>query len=287
MNRQTKFSRTAAWVFIGLLLAASLAGALNLAGDPHAMDVAAKYQAPSFRHLFGTDNFGRDVLARVLSGATHTFSVVLAVIGISGCAGLLLGSAAGYFGGWVDAVITRLSDVVFSFPGVLLALVFVSVSGPGYSNTILALGILFTPSFTRIIRAGTAQQKDMKYVELARIYGAAPGRIMLVHILPNLSATILSAFTVGFANAILAEASLSYLGLGVQPPDASWGKMLADSQASLFLAPWMLIFPGLAIVLAVLGFHLLGESVRGQSRLEVRGRTSMGVRGRTPTEVRQ
>lgn len=210
------------------------------------------------------------MLSRVLAGASHTFAVALGIIGISGTAGLLLGSAAGYVGKWLDAVITRLSDAVFSFPGVLLAMVFVAIFGPGTRNTILSLGIVFTPGFARILRGGMIQQKNLKYVELARVYGVSSLRIMLVHILPNLAPTILSAFTIGFANAILAESGLSYLGLSVQPPAASWGTMLANGQSYLFRAPWMVIFPGLAIVLAVMGFHALGEAIRNRNMREGR-----------------
>ncbi|NLN46709.1 MAG: ABC transporter permease [Clostridiaceae bacterium] len=243
-----------------LLLAA--AGALGIAGDPEAMDASSRFSPPSLRHLFGTDNFGRDVASRVLAGTAATVSISLGTILIAGTAGTLLGALAGYAGGRTDQVIMRLSDAVFAFPGILLALMIVSIFGPGSGHVVIALGILFTPSFARVVRGGMIQQKSEKYVELARVFGASPARIILVHILPNLSSTLLTAFSVGFANAILAEAGMSYLGLGVQPPDASWGAMLKDSVGDLFRAPWMAVFPGLAIVLAVMGFHALGEAAR-------------------------
>lgn len=256
-------------VALAVLLVAA-AGMFGLVGDPETMNVLEKYLAPSWQHPFGTDNFGRDVLSRVLAGTRNTVAISIGTILLGGGAGLLLGTVSGYAGGWLDAVIMRVSDTVFAFPGVLLALVFVSIYGPGARNVVLALGIVFTPSFARVVRGGMLQQKSEKYVELARVYGASPFRIMLVHILPNLAPTLLSAFTVGFANAILAEAGMSYLGLGVQPPAASWGKMLADGNSDLFRAPWMVIFPGLAIVLAVMGFHALGEAIRRKSGREAR-----------------
>ncbi|MBP7401911.1 MAG: ABC transporter permease [Clostridia bacterium] len=226
------------------------------------MNASEKLLSPSFRHPFGTDNFGRDVLSRVLDGASSTVAVALGTILIGGTAGILLGSLAGYAGGAVELAVMRLSDAVFAFPMILLALVVVEIYGPGSENVVIALGIAFTPSFTRVVRGGMLQLKSQKYVELAQVYGAGSLRIMLVHILPNLAPTLLSAFTVGFANAILAETGMSYIGLGVQPPAASWGKMLAEGWSYSARAPWLLVFPGLAIILAVMGFHALGEAIR-------------------------
>ena len=269
-RRRISGRRTDPYAVFGASVAAAvvivaLAGAAGLTGDAEAMDALGKYLSPSWRHPFGTDNFGRDVFSRVLTGTSSTVAVSFGTILIGGSAGVLLGAIAGYAGGIPEMVIMRLSDTVFAFPGILLALVFVSIYGPGAGNVVVALGIVFAPSFARVIRGGMLQQKSAKYVELARVYGASPLRIMLVHILPNLAPTLLSAFTAGFANAILAEAGMSFLGLGVQPPAASWGKMLADGQSYLFRAPWMVIFPGLAIVVSVMGFHALGEAIRKRS----------------------
>ncbi len=251
-----------------LVLLVALAGVLGLTGDPEAMNAADKLRPPSWRHLFGTDNFGRDVFSRVLSGTASTVAVALGTILLGGTLGILLGSLAGYLGGMTELAVMRLSDTIFAFPVILLALVVVEIYGPGALNVVIALGIAFTPSFTRVVRGGMMQQKSAKYVELARVYGASPLRIMLVHILPNLAPTLLSAFTVGFANAILAETGMSYIGLGVQPPAASWGKMLADGWSYNARAPWMLVFPGVAIILGVMGFHALGESIRRHSGRE-------------------
>ncbi len=245
-----------------LVLLAATAGALGLTGDPEAMDAANRFAAPSWHHPFGTDNFGRDVLSRVLYGSAATVGISIGTLLIAGLLGVWLGALAGYAGGLIDALVMRFSDAIFAFPGILLALMIVSIFGPGSWHIVVALGILFTPSFTRVIRGGVIQQKSEKYVELAHVLGASPLRIMMIHILPNLAPTLLTAYSVGFANAILAEAGMSYLGLGVQPPAASWGAMLKDGVGDLFRAPWMVVFPGLTIVLAVMGFHALGEAIR-------------------------
>ena len=174
----------------------------------------------------------------------------------------MIGALTGYFGGWVDEIVMRINDALAAFPSILLALVVIAVAGPGKYNIILALGVLFIPSFARLVRSEVIHYKDRDFVRSARLMGASHLRIIFVHILPNLLPVMLSGLTIGFNNAVLAEASMSYLGIGVQPPDASLGSMLSEAQSYLFTAPWDAIFPGLTIVLLILGMGLIGEGIR-------------------------
>lgn len=229
--------------------------------EPGAMDITAKSMPPSLSHWFGTDYFGRDVFSRVMEGARMTFLVGAASIAIGAGIGIFVGALTGYFGGPVDELLMRVNDGLASFPSVLLALVLVSVFGSGKYMIIVALGIVFVPSFARVARSEFITQKERDYVKNAKLMGAGPLRIMFVHILPNTRGILLSAITIGFNNAVLAEAGLSYLGIGTQPTDVSLGRMLADAQGYLMKAPWFALAPGLTIVLTVLGFSLISESL--------------------------
>ena len=232
--------------------------------EPNAIDPLSKNLAPNASHILGTDYMGRDILSRIMDGAGTTFFVGLATVAIGSIIGSTIGAITGYFGGIVDEIIMRINDGLASFPSILLALVFVSVIGPGKYNIILALGILFIPSFARIMRSEYIVQKELDYVKSARLLGASHVRIMFLHILPNTKTMLLSSISIGFNNAILAEAGMSYLSLGVQPPDASLGRMLSEAQTYMLKAPWFALAPGITIVLTVLGFSLLNE--RGASR---------------------
>ncbi|MCI8814529.1 MAG: ABC transporter permease [Lachnospiraceae bacterium] len=227
--------------------------------DPEAMDLSMKFAPASFAHLFGCDQFGRDVLSRVLQGSGTTFLVAAGTLCIGGGLGTLLGLFTGYFGGWPDEMIMRFNDLVVAFPSILLALIFISLLGPGKYNVILALGIVFIPSFARIVRSQVIVHKDMDYVKSARLMGAGRLRTLFVHILPNIRRTLFSALAIGFNNAVLSEAGMSYLGIGVQPPDASIGRMMSEAQAYIFTAPWSVLFPGAVMILMVLGFGLLSD----------------------------
>lgn len=227
--------------------------------DPNAMDVTAKNMAPSFSHPFGTDNFGRDVLSRVMQGGRTTFFVALLTVAIGAFFGTLLGAFTGYYGGWLDEILMRINDGLASFPSILLALIVVSLIGPGKYNIIIALGIIFIPSFARVVRSEYITLKERDFVKNAKLMGASDLRIMFVHILPNTKAILLSSITIGFNNAVLAEAGMSYLQLGVQPPDPSLGRMLSEAQSYMFMSPWCAIFPGIMIVLSVIGFSLINE----------------------------
>lgn len=229
---------------------------------PSATSGASKYAGPSLSHLFGCDQMGRDIFSRTLEGAGTTLTIALAVLVIGFVFGLLIGALCGYYGGVADALIMRLCDAVAAFPSILLALVVLAIIGPGKYNVIAALGVLFIPSFARLVRGEFIKYRDRDFVQSARLMGVSDLRIIFVHILPNTWPVLLSGLTIGFNNAVLAEASMSYLGIGVRPPDASLGRMLSESQGYLFTAPWCTIFPALVVVLLILGVGMVGEGIR-------------------------
>lgn len=229
--------------------------------DPNAIDGLNKMASPSAGHLMGTDNLGRDIFSRVLDGAGTTLFIAICVVAIGAAGGVIIGGLTGYFGGRIDNIVMRLNDVLSAFPSFLLALVVVSIAGTGKYNVIIALGILFIPSFARMVRAEFVRCKSQDYVKSARLMGASHFRIIIIHILPNTYSVLMSTIAIGFNNAVLAEASMSYLSLGVQPPDASLGRMLSESQTYLMNAPWYAVSIGVTIVLVVLGFSLIGDGL--------------------------
>uniref|UniRef100_UPI0040575BE8 ABC transporter permease n=1 Tax=Acetatifactor sp. TaxID=1872090 RepID=UPI0040575BE8 len=226
------------------------------------MSAAERFAAPSLRHLFGTDNFGRDIFSRVMKGIGTTIFISTLVVLCSGAAGILIGALTGYFGGIVDELVMRVTDAINGFPSILLGLVMISLLGSGQHNLIVSLSIVFTPSFVRIVRSEFIKLRDADYIKRARLMGVGNLRILFVHILPNIFSVFWVSIMIGFNNAILAESGMSYLGIGVQPPDASLGKMLSDAQGYLMTAPWYALAPGLSIVWIVLGFSLLSEGIR-------------------------
>lgn len=226
-----------------------------------AMDASAKNQPPSIQHLLGTDNFGRDIFSRVLEGLGTSFLIGISVVAIGCVVGILIGSFCGYYGGVPDLILTRICDAITAFPAVLLGLVIISLIGGGVLNLILALGVLFIPSFARVVRSEFARCREANYVKSARLMGASDLNIMFRHILPNVIPVLLPSVTIGFNNAVLSEASMSFLGIGIQPPQASLGSMLNDSQSYLQSVPWYAISAGGAIVLLVLSVSLLTEGL--------------------------
>ncbi|MBQ9613515.1 MAG: ABC transporter permease [Lachnospiraceae bacterium] len=230
--------------------------------DINYMDIRMRMAPPSLQHLFGTDNMGRDVFSRAITGAR--FTLLVAVSTVAGCTLIssVLGLASGYVGGLVDEVIMRIIDAINSFPGILIALIIVTVMQHGSYTIILALCIMFIPSFTRIVRTGTLQYKNAEFVKCNRVFGDSEIRLLLVHIFPNILPLLLSSVIVGLSNAILAEASMSYLGLGIQPPAPSWGRMPYEAQSIIFSAPWCALAPGLMIVVTIVGFNCIGEGLR-------------------------
>lgn len=253
-------------LIIGLVLTAivlimTVLGFFLTPYDPMEMDGAAKFAKVSFKHLMGCDNFGRDIFSRVLVGVRETMVISALVVLIGTFFGTILGMVTGYFGGWLDEVLMRLNDAVLAFPSVLLALVVIGVFGSGKYQLVLALGIAFIPSFARIVRSEVLKIKNFDYISSVRLFGASHFRIIVVHILPNLKKVLLSSVLIGFNNAVLAEASMSYLGMGVQPPNPSLGHMLSESQAYIFTNPLNAIFPGIVIVIMILGFSLVSDSL--------------------------
>lgn len=242
-----------------------LAGIFFTPYDPMEMDGAAKFAGISFKHIMGCDNFGRDIFSRVLVGVRETMLVAGAVVLIGTVAGIIIGTITGYFGGWIDEIIMRFNDAVLAFPSVLLALLIIGLLGGGRNTLILALGIAFVPSFARIVRGEVLRIRNLDYIQCVRLYGASHLRIILVHILPNLKTVLLSSIIIGFNNAVLAEAGMSYLGMGVQPPYPSLGRMLSEAQVFIFTNPMTAIFPGLVIVIMILGFSLLSDSMEKKS----------------------
>ena len=246
----------------GLVTVLAVLGLFWTPYDPAAMNSLEMYAPPSLRHLFGTDNFGRDVFSRVMKGISTTYIISLCTVAIGAAVGVIVGALTGYFGGIVDDILMRVNDAVTAFPSILLALVFISLLGFGKYNVILALGVAFVPSYARVVRSEFARHREMNYVKSARLMGATHRRIMFVHILPNTRAVILPTLVIGFNNAVLAEASLSYLGMGVRSPDVSLGYMLSESQSYMSSAPWYVLCTGGVIVLLILGFSLLGEGLQ-------------------------
>lgn len=226
------------------------------------MDKSSKFAGVSFSHIMGCDNFGRDIFSRVLQGTKMTLFIAAGTVAIGTFFGMLIGAFTGYFGGWLDEVLMRIIDAVFAFPSILLALVMITLFGSGKWNVMLALGIAFIPSFARIVRSEFLYQKNLDYVKSAKLMGAGDLRIMFVHILPNTLPVLISAIMIGFNNAVLAEAGMSYLGIGVQPPDASLGRMLSEAQTYLFSTPTYAFFPGMVMIVMILGFSLLADGIR-------------------------
>ena len=249
-------------VLSAMLLLAALLSLVWTPWSPYEIDMAAKLQAPSSSHWLGTDPFGRDVASLLLVGARN--SILVGVIAVS--IGLILGAGLGLLAaarrGWVEELIMRLSDFTLAFPAILSAIMMTAVFGAGIVNAIIAIGVFNIPNFARITRASANAVWAREFVLAARACGKGPLRITLDHILPNIASVLVVQTTIRFAIAILAEAALSYLGLGTQPPNPSWGRMLAEAQTLLFQAPLLAVFPGLAIVLAVLGLNLLGDGLR-------------------------
>ena len=245
-----------------ITVAIAVIGAFWTPYEATAMSASEKFDGPSLQHLFGTDNFGRDIFSRVMEGVGTTVLISVLVVLAASMVGILIGALTGYFGGIVDEIIMRITDAINGFPSILLALVVISVLGTGIDKLILALSIVFCPSFIRIVRSEFIKYRDADFVVRARLMGVTNRRILFVHILPNIFSTFLVSLMIGFNNAILAESGMSFLGIGVQPPEASLGKMLSDAQGYLGSAPWYALGPGLAIVWIVLGFSLLSEGIR-------------------------
>ncbi len=255
------------WTYLGLavivgFMLAALFAPLLAPYDPLTMNLIEQLSRPSAAHWLGQDVNGSDILSRLLYGARISLVVSLAVVALAGSIGVVLGLISGYFGGWTDTLLMRLVDILLAFPGLLLAIALVAVLGPDVKNVIIALTVLGWVSFARLVRGQVLAVKEREFVLAARAAGASNRRIMLVHILPNIMGPVIVQATFSVAGVIIAESSLSFLGLGAPPGTPSWGAMLADGKQVLMDAPHVSIFPGLAIMLAVLAFNFVGDGLR-------------------------
>jgi len=235
-------------------------------GDPVEIDSTTVAErdllTPSWEHPFGTDKLGRDVASRVVYGSRVSLIVGILAVAIMVAIGLVMGALAAYYGGLWDAIIMRTADVFFAFPYILFAITLIALLGPGLQNVFVAIGVLGWPSIARVFRSSILSVKENEYVDAARAMGASTRRILIRHIMPNAVAPITVYATMSVGGAILTEAALSFLGMGIQPPDPSWGNMLDDARAFMLTAPWLMIFPGIAILTTVLAFVLLGDGLR-------------------------
>jgi peptide/nickel transport system permease protein len=268
MTALRQFLRTSAlgrWAFAvaGLLVLAAVSSPWVAPADPAAQNLPARLEAPSAAHWLGTDELGRDVLSRVLYGARVSITVGFAVVLSCSLMGLLVGCVSGYFGGWFDRMVNSiLINAFLSFPGILLAIAFAAFLGPGIEKVILALAVTGWAAYARLARAQVLKTKELDFVVAARSLGASHPRILARHVLPNILQPVMVQATIGVASAILAESTLSFLGLGVLAPAPSWGAMLNDARGHLFDAPHLVVFPALAVMTAVLAFNLLGDALR-------------------------
>ena len=231
--------------------------------DPARLDLTGRLMGPSTAHWFGTDELGRDILSRTLYGARISLVVAISVVGLSLMLGLVAGGLAGFYGGWTDTVVNiYVSNAFLALPGILLAIAFVAFMGPGLVNVILALAISGWVGYARLVRAQVMAVKEREFVEAARALGASDLRIMSRHVLPNILQPLIVQAAIGMAGAVLAEATLSFLGLGIPPPAASWGSMLNDARSHLFDSPHLVFFPAMAVMLCVLSFNFIGDALR-------------------------
>jgi peptide/nickel transport system permease protein len=245
------------YLFVILSIAAPVLAPFDPIEQP-----AERLLPPDQTHRLGTDEFGRDILSRIIYGSRVSLQVGVISVGIALLVGGALGLLAGYYRGWVDSLIGRVVDIMFAFPTIILIIALAGVLGPSITTAMLAIGIVYAPIFARIVRGPTLAVMQQQYVEGAQAIGARQWQVMLRYVLPNIAAPIIVQTTLSFSTAILAEATLSFLGLGTQPPDPSWGTMLGSGRKFMELAPWVAVYPGLAIALAVLGWNLFGDALR-------------------------
>lgn len=247
---------------VGLMVLIMVVGFFYMPYDPDVMDTEHELQFFSAAHPLGTDQFGRDILSRIMEGTRVSFLVGSLTVVFGLVVGGAVGAVAGYYGGKIDEVIMKLIDTQMAFPGVLLALMLIAVFGNSLQNLIFALGIMSIPRFARITRSGFIKYRDAEFIKAARSRGAGDGRIIFLHILPNIVPELIVTSSLGFAGAVMSEAGLSYLGLGIQPPTPSFGKMLSEAQAEILQAGWYVLVPAAAITLLVMGFNLIGDALQ-------------------------
>ena len=247
---------------VGLTVAAALTSFVWLPHDPHRLNFAVQLSGPTSAHWFGTDHFGRDLFSRVLVGARATLYVGLIAVGIALSLGCLVGAVAGWRGGWLDEVVMRLVDVLYAFPAILMALLLAAVYSPGMWTAMTAIGLATVPVFARLMRASVVSLRERDFVEAGRALGVSEARLLWIHVLPGALSPIVVQASLSLAVAVLAEAALSFLGLGTPPDVPSWGNMLREAQGFMTLSPYAALAPGLAILVTVLGWSLLGDGLR-------------------------
>lgn len=257
----SNFALSAGALITILLLVTALAAPVLAPYDPSAQDTSRRLEGPSGEHLLGLDDLGRDVLSRVLYGARVSLRVGFSVVLLCSIFGVAMGAIAGYFGGKIDTLIMRICDILLAFPGILLAIALVAVLGPSLTNVILALSVIGWVGYARLVRGQVLKVREMEYVTAAKALGARSFRVISRHVLPNVLNPVIVMATLGLAGAILSEAALSFLGLGVQPPTPSWGSMLTAGRRYLGMANHLAIYPGVAIMLAVMGLNFLGDGL--------------------------
>ena len=261
-DRVATVSATILALVILLAITAGLFVQFDLLADPYQMDLLNQVAPPSAKHILGTDSYGRDVLSRIIFGARVSLSVGAVAVGISALVALPLGMIAGYFGGRLDRIIMRVMDAFLSLPPILLALIFVAALGSGVRNVMLALGIVYSPRLARVIRAKTLSIREEEYILAAKSLGASHLAILVSHVFPNVFGTFMVQSTVAYGYSIIAEAGLSFLGVGTQPPVASWGFMISEARSYLVEAPWYLMFPSTTLAIVILSITLLGDRLR-------------------------
>jgi peptide/nickel transport system permease protein len=262
-------------VLLIIALASILVPYLHLQ-DPVALDLPNRFNPPSSEHLFGTDNYGRDVLSRVMWGGRISLFVGILSVAIASIVGVVLGLVSGYFGKWVDVAIMRVTDILLSFPALLLAMAICAALGSSLWNVTLAISIVTVPRFSRLVRGSTISVREEDFVEAARALGQRPAKIILFHVLPNILSPIFVMVTLWIPAAIITEASLSFLGLGIMPPTPTWGNMIGEGKSYLQNAPWIAICSGMAIVLVVLAFNFVGDAVRDAIDPRLKGEREVG-----------
>ncbi|MBZ0297642.1 MAG: ABC transporter permease [Anaerolineae bacterium] len=250
------------FIMVAVMLLMAVGAEVITTSDPTRLSPRDRYIEPGPEHIFGTDHLGRDILTRMIYGARVSLSVGLAAVTLSALIGTFLGAIAGYFGGWTDIIISRLVDTFLAIPGLVLTIALVSILGSGLDKMVMAIGISSWPMYARLVRGSSISLKETEYVEAARSIGARTPRIIFRHMLPNAIGPILVVMTIGTAGAILTEAGLSFLGIGLEPKIPTWGRMLAEAQEYIRQYPYMSIFPGIGIMLFTLGFNLFGEGLR-------------------------
>ncbi|HVS31325.1 MAG TPA: nickel transporter permease [Thermoanaerobaculia bacterium] len=255
------FAFTAGLILTVVLIVIALAAPLIAPRDPNVQETSRRLEAPSRQHILGLDDLGRDVFSRIVWGARVSLRVGFSVVLLASIVGVTLGAISGYFGGWADLLVMRLCDILLAFPGILLAIALVAVLGPSLNNVILALATIGWVGYARLVRGQVLKVREMEYVTAAKAMGARSPRVIALHVLPNVINPVIVMATLGLAGAILSEAALSFLGLGVQPPTPSWGAMLTAGRRYLGLANHLAIFPGAAIMLAVMGLNFLGDGL--------------------------